>query len=528
METKTDDEPIGTTSNIINENNLGRTNDSFENEENHSIDDGDHVIFNDNNNNNNERDEERHKLMKKYTTVGVMVLINTLNYMDRFTVASVLDKIQKFYQISDSSAGLLQTVFIISYMLLAPVFGYLGDRVNRKILILAGITFWSLTTLLGSFVPADNFGVFVFLRALVGTGEASYSTMAPPIIGDLFKGRQRSLMLSIFYLATPLGSGLGFIIGSNVADIFGDWRWSLRVTPAIAVICIVLLAVLVEDPKRGDADVGVNMVSHSTFKEDLMDLLTNRSYIGTTFGFTSVAFVVGTLVWWSPNMISYGLKAHLKSGDRVSLYFGLITILGGVIGVVSGSNIANWLKERRWPEGDPFVCACGSLLCIPFLIIAITQTFNINFFIWFSIFLTITLLSLNWALVSDITLYTVVPTKRSTANALQILTSHLLGDAGSPYFIGLISDSIRHRHEDSYFYHWYSLSLAHYICFFVCIIGGASFLFTALNVEGDRKRATALMQEESHRSQINEFETYESDAVKKLRSLSQHVLEKIR
>jgi len=38
----------------------------------------------------------------------------------------------------------------------------------------------------------------------------------------------RTKMLAIFYLAVPVGSGLGYIVGSNVANAFNDWRWALR------------------------------------------------------------------------------------------------------------------------------------------------------------------------------------------------------------------------------------------------------------------------------------------------------------
>jgi hypothetical protein len=48
-------------------------------------------------------------------------------------------------------------------------------------------------------------------------------------------------------------------------------------------------------------------------------------------------------------------------------------------------------------------------------------------------------LNLNWSIVADMLLYVVVPTCRSTAEAVQILFSHAFGDAGSPYLIGLVS-----------------------------------------------------------------------------------------
>merc|ERR1719510_354918 len=77
----------------------------------------------------------------------------------------------------DSTLGLLQTVFVIFYMVTAPLFGYLGDRYSRKWILLFGISVWSLSTLFGSL--ATNFWVFMFFRGLVGIGEASYSTIAP-------------------------------------------------------------------------------------------------------------------------------------------------------------------------------------------------------------------------------------------------------------------------------------------------------------------------------------------------------------
>lgn len=87
--------------------------------------------------------------------VAVLCYINLLNYMDRFTVAGVLPDIEQFFNIGDSSSGLIQTVFISSYMVLAPVFGYLGDRYNRKYLMCGGIAFWSLVTLGSSFIPGE-------------------------------------------------------------------------------------------------------------------------------------------------------------------------------------------------------------------------------------------------------------------------------------------------------------------------------------------------------------------------------------
>lgn len=63
--------------------------------------------------------------------------------------------IQDHFKISDDKGGLLQTVFVISYMVFAPIFGYLGDRYSRKAIMAFGVFLWSLTTLLGSFMDVS-------------------------------------------------------------------------------------------------------------------------------------------------------------------------------------------------------------------------------------------------------------------------------------------------------------------------------------------------------------------------------------
>lgn len=134
-------------------------------------------------------------------------MIKVLTIYFSFAFAGVLDDIQTEFQIGDDLGGLLQTAFVISYMVCAPLFGYLGDRYSRRWIMILGVALWSGTTMLGSFMP--GYCGFLTFRGLVGIGEASYSTIAPTIISDLFVHDVRSKMLAFFYFAIPVGSGMG-------------------------------------------------------------------------------------------------------------------------------------------------------------------------------------------------------------------------------------------------------------------------------------------------------------------------------
>lgn len=250
-----------------------------------------------------------------YISVLILFFINLINYMDRFTIAGVLEHVENFYDLSDGGGGLLQTAFVLSYMITAPVFGYLGDRYSRKYLIAGGVLFWSTTTFIGSLIPAGGTGWFFFFRALVGTGEASYSTIAPTLIADLFPRSLRTKMLAFFYFAIPVGSGLGYVIGSGVAALMNQWQWALRVTPVLGIASVILVLIFLREPPRGHSD-GVGALEKTSLKEDLRYLLTVRTYIWSTIGFTCVCFAIGALSWWAP---TYMLRAYNIKGTQITM-----------------------------------------------------------------------------------------------------------------------------------------------------------------------------------------------------------------
>ena len=133
-----------------------------------------------------------------------------------------------------------------------------------------------------------SFWMFLAFRALVGIGEASYSVVAPAIISDLFSKDSRSSVLALFYFAIPVGTGLGYIVGSEVATYTSDWRWGLRVTPIMGALAVLLIIFLLVDPERGAAD-GSRLKPTSPIS-DLKALLRNKSFMFSTIAFTCVCY----------------------------------------------------------------------------------------------------------------------------------------------------------------------------------------------------------------------------------------------
>ncbi|NWZ21061.1 SPNS3 protein, partial [Asarcornis scutulata] len=458
---------------------------------------------------------------RDYLTVGVLCYANLINFMDWFIVPGILLDIQKYFNLRDGEAGLLQTAFILCYMVAAPFFGYLGDRYNRKIILGAGIFFWSVVTLGTSFISESYHWMFFLSRGLVGIGTASYSTVAPTIIADQFDEGKRTTMLSVFYICIPVGSGLGYVLASSMANVTGDWHWAFRVTPCLGGIALVLLIKLVPHKiqRRTEAHralsisgtirvaaekPGVQRSAKTTWWQDVISLAKNCSFVWSSLGLTAMAFVTGALGMWVP-MFLY--RAQVVQGTVSpcvfyydftvlncllcfvnSLIFGGITIGTGILGVVAGAEAARRLRKIN-NRADPLICATSmfvSALCL-FIALMMAQRSITSTFIFIAF--GELFLSANWAVVTDILLYVVTPRRQSTAIALQILVSHLLGDAGSPYLVGTISSVIQANNNHSVQWSFRSLQYSFIICVFVGVIGGGFFLLTSFYVEDDRKEA---------------------------------------
>ncbi|KAM8899177.1 protein spinster homolog 3 isoform 2-T2 [Spinachia spinachia] len=441
------------------------------------------------------RAEEKEKVTisprRAYVAVAVLCYINLLNYSERYTIAGVLPNIQEFFQISDSMAALIQTVF-----------GYLGDRYNRKYIMIGGLSVWLVTAAGSSLVTKSYFWLLMLLRAMVGIGEASYSTIAPTIIGDLFVGTKRSAMILVFYLFIPVGSGLGYIAGAGVAALTGDWHWSLRITPILGVVGLVLLVFLCPNPPRGAAEThGEGVKVESSYQEDVKYLLKNKSYVWSSLGVTATAFLTGALGFWTPTFLS---RARVNQGLQLlcvkepcdstdSYIFGAVTVVTGILGACLGSGLSRWFGEKV-PNVDPLICAVGLLGAAPCLFIAIFVASASIPTTYVFIFIGELLISLNWAVMADILLYVVIPTRRSTAEALQISVCHLLGDAGSPYLVGVISDALRRTKPGNPSWSFHSLKYSLLVCPFVGILGGLFFLMTSVYITEDRKKAALLVE----------------------------------
>jgi MFS transporter, Spinster family, sphingosine-1-phosphate transporter len=230
----------------------------------------------------------------------------------------------------------------------------------------------------------------------------------------------------------------------------------------------------------------------------------SKSFMWTTMGFTFGSFVMGGVSWWVPTYIEYAIYSNGFVPKQVPLTFGIMTCLGGLLGITISILLTPKLREFS-KQADPFLCAIGAFLAVPllFLSVLLPRLVNLTLF-WTIIMLSITSMCLCWTVVADILLYVVHPTRRSIASALNILICHLLGDAISPYIIGAISDALRDGLPNLYVHRFNSLQTALYTAPFFAALSLACYLFAAIYIEDDKKLIEKIIKEQQQQqNEIN-------------------------
>src|ERR1700722_1724228 len=184
------------------------------------------------------------------SALALLLAINLFNYIDRYILAAIEPLISDhFFAATDDAAmaktGALATAFLVSYMILAPVFGWLADRFSRWQIIAFGVALWSLAS--GWAGMAATFTMLVITRLFVGVGEAAYGPAAPTIISDLYPVEKRGRMLSFFYVAIPVGSAIGYAFGGAVGQRMG-WGWPFYLV-TIPGLLLAVSCLFMRDPR---------------------------------------------------------------------------------------------------------------------------------------------------------------------------------------------------------------------------------------------------------------------------------------
>jgi MFS family permease len=363
------------------------------------------------------------------TALFLLLGINLFNYIDRQILAALEPDIRAtFFAPGDVNAmwktGLLGDAFFVTYMISAPILGFLADRISRWIIVGSAVILWSLAS--GGSGLATTFAILFATRIFVGIGEGGYGPAAPTILADLFPIDIRGRVMAIFYTAIPVGSALGYVIGGVVGAHLG-WRWAFYLV-TLPGLLLGLLCFWQRDPRVS----GHHLVQESARRGigDYLKLFRTRSYLINCVAQTLMTFVMGGLGFWAAAYLRY----RNQSPDVGMTIFGLIMVVAGLVSTLLGGIIADRLRSRF--AGSYFwVSGIGMLIACPLFVATLYIPFPAA---WITMFLAIFFLFLNTGPSNTALANVSLPAVRATAFAANIFVIHAFGDVQAFWLLGYI------------------------------------------------------------------------------------------
>lgn len=360
------------------------------------------------------------------TALAILTALNLLNYIDRSVLYAVQDLVKAEFPRSDFAYGLLTTAFFVFYMCAAPFMGPLSLRFSRKRVIVVGALIWSVATLLTAFTK--NFDELLIRHTLVGLGEASFVIISPTFVADMFPVEKRGRVMGVFYLAIPVGTALGYLLGGYMGPVYG-WRAPFYVGAAPGVL-LALLLLFVPEPALGQFDTPE---SKAPERDTLKSLFRNPAFLTATLGMAMMTFALGGLQVWFPTFLH---RARGYTLFHANIIFGMSTLVNGLVASLAGGWISDWLL-RRTKSAHYLVSAVSLGLGIPAMCVALFASGRIMVV---GVFVAEFFLLLNTGPLNAAVINAVGPHVRAAALALNIFIFHLLGDVPSAALIGAMSD----------------------------------------------------------------------------------------
>jgi predicted MFS family arabinose efflux permease len=371
--------------------------------------------------------------------LGVFVLANAFNFLDRQILSILIDPIKAELAISDRAMGFLTgTAFALFYTVAGIPLARLADRGSRVALMSWGMALWSALTVASGL--ARSFAQLALARIGVGIGEASVTPCTHSMVSDYFPPERRARALSLLSVGANLGIVLGLPIGGLVAERHG-WRAAFLAAGAPGLVIAALIRLTVREPARGQSEgLDAGAARAGSFGEVLGYLWARRSFRWISLGASLQALYGYAFLGWGPTFLG---RVHGLSTAEIGLGFGLVMGLGGGLGALCGGAACDRLSTRdaRWFGWLP---ALTALAMLPFALAFLHLPRA-----WLLLYAPAVILGnfyapIGYALAQGLAQIRM----RGTAAALLLLIVNLIGLGLGPQLVGSLNDLLAARFGD--------------------------------------------------------------------------------
>jgi MFS family permease len=383
-----------------------------------------------------------------YATV-ILTLAYTFSFIDRQVLNLLVEPVKADLALSDTRISFLQgAAFVGTYVLMSVPIGRLVDRFKRVYVLIGGVLTWSIATV--GCGLSGSFGQLLSARMFVGAGESSVTPAAWSLLADYFPRDRLARPVSVFLIGPYLGAGLALIIGAEVIDwaagrealsmpFFGElapWQFTFIVVGLPGFLLSALLFTVHEPERKGrlqEADSG-----GAPWPVVWRYIIRHwRIYFAFLIGVPFIVVLLYGLQAWVPTFL---VRVYEWDIPRAGRSYGLIALLAGSAGVLTGPIVARWLDGRGYKDSPlrvtilATVLACSAVAPVPLQSDPMIALFLIGAA---SFFVTLPL-----ALVAS-ALQTVTPNEmRGLIAGLYVVTVNVIGLGAGPTIVALLTDRL--------------------------------------------------------------------------------------
>lgn len=282
-------------------------------------------------------------------TLPTLVVLYSLNYMDRSVLAAVTEAMRADLGLNDMQMGLIHSILLIALMLILIPCATMCDVAGRRRMLTLATSVWSV----GVFLTGTAASFLQLLAArmctsfndgFAGSGGSSWVSVAYP-------PEKRGRMLGFFHMSSPLGMTLGTLFGGLVLTLFGSWRacFLAMLVPAAGLVFLL--------PRLPDPEKPAGLAGLKPYVKGMRQMIFEPAMLvnGVAVGFFTMLLM--TYQSWMPTLLirSYGLSA----GAAGAMFAGMV--LAGMAGPVLGGMLADWWKGRA-EDGRPRAAAFAMLV----------------------------------------------------------------------------------------------------------------------------------------------------------------------
>jgi MFS family permease len=303
--------------------------------------------------------------------VLVFVLLASLDNVAIGLVPPLYGPISGSFDVSQRLLGLVTAVSFLVSAVAAVGWAYVGDRTDRKPLLMVGTLVWAAGT--GGSALAQGYPAFLAAQLVAAVGLGAVGSVGYSVVTDLISPRRRGLVMSFW----GLSQGVGTLAGTLVGGLLGaaDWRrpfWLLTVVGLAATAAYLFTYDIrrgQSEPELAGALAGGAEYDYRITRADLPGILARRTNRWLVLQGLTAQAAFGSLVWL-PVLFAQRAQAQGYSAATavvVGSVFATLFQLGGVLSIVGG--LVGDAVQRRTPRGRALVAAVGILAALPFYLV---------------------------------------------------------------------------------------------------------------------------------------------------------------